>query len=167
MGQFNTWDHNLGWRRFAHLDWNQAAELVQAGWEIGSHGMTHRDLTRLSDSDLETELALSKAIIERRLGVQVKLISYPFGNVDQRVWQACKEAGYQAGFVMGRQYKDVSDEFSIRRQGVYLFDCLLSYHQKLLAKNEWFFSFVQQLMDFCSDGTVLVTQGFSLRKNRT
>ena len=167
MGQFNTWDHNIGWRRFAHLDWRHAAKLVQTGWEIGSHGMTHRDLTRLPDNDLETELALSKAIIEGRLGIQVRLISYPFGNVNNRVCQMCKDVGYQAGFVMGRRCKNVSSEFLIRRQGVYLFDSLLLYNQKLLAKNKWFFNFVQQVMDFCSDGTVLVKQGVSFHKNRT
>jgi len=164
VGQFNSWDYNFAGRRFAHMDWDQAAEFVHAGWEIGSHGMTHRDLTRLSDFDLETELTLSKTIIERRLGVQVELISYPFGNTNDRVWQMCKTAGYQFGFVMGRRRRELPSEFVVRRQGVYLFDSMFSYNQKLLAKNKWFFNFVQQVMDFCSDGTVMVKQGFVPRK---
>jgi peptidoglycan/xylan/chitin deacetylase (PgdA/CDA1 family) len=167
MGQFNTWDVNIGWLRFRHLDWPQTRKLVKAGWEFGSHGMTHRDFSRLPCAELEWELRSSKLLIEKKTGIPVSLVSYPFGNTNLQVYQVCLDAGYKAGLAMGRSYKMISADYAISRHGIYLFDSLLSFNQKLLGKNNWFYNFIQKIFDICSDGTVLVKQGISFKKNRT
>ena len=77
--------------------WQELAELRAAGWEIGSHSVSHPRLTQLSNEHVRAELRDSKAEIERRLGAGCEAIAYPYGDVDQRVADAARVAGYVAG----------------------------------------------------------------------
>jgi peptidoglycan/xylan/chitin deacetylase (PgdA/CDA1 family) len=80
----------------APLDWSSLADLAAAGWEIGSHSQTHRLLSLLSDDDLRAELEVSREEVAAHVGTCVS-ISYPWGEVDERVVRAARRAGYQAG----------------------------------------------------------------------
>jgi peptidoglycan/xylan/chitin deacetylase (PgdA/CDA1 family) len=51
-----------GW----YLDWTEIQELHDAGWDIGSHTMTHPTLTTLDDSTLHYELRQSQIELEMR-----------------------------------------------------------------------------------------------------
>jgi len=55
----------------------QIKELSAAGWEVGSHSMSHADLTKLSDPTWEIEE--SRLVLESALGVPVETFAYPFG----------------------------------------------------------------------------------------
>ena len=78
------------------LDWDAVAVLAEAGWEVGSHGRTHRLLSALPDDELDEELSGSRAAIESH-GYACASISYPFGEVEDRVIRAARVAGYTAG----------------------------------------------------------------------
>ncbi len=80
------------------MDWAQARELHSAGFAIGSHGWSHRLLTRCSDSELDVELRRSKGVLEDRLGVPISTLSMPGGRWDRRVLRACAAAGYECIF---------------------------------------------------------------------
>jgi len=160
VGRLDTWDVNFANICFPHMDWEQLLELKDAGWEIGSHTLSHRDLTRLSASEMERELLESKVLLESRLAKSVNIVSYPFGNTNSAVAAACIRAGYHIGVVMGRRYPDIRQEMVMQRLGVYLFDGSWLFRQKILAKNIKIFNFIQRCIDFCSDGTVLVRQGW-------
>lgn len=67
------------------LSWDALKKLVDKGLLLGSHSRTHRDLTALSDSELEDEVAGSAAEIEKHTGVRPKTFSHPFGKSDERV----------------------------------------------------------------------------------
>jgi peptidoglycan/xylan/chitin deacetylase (PgdA/CDA1 family) len=45
--------------------------MLDAGWELGSHTITHPDLTTLDPAELEREVAGTRRILERRFGVPV------------------------------------------------------------------------------------------------
>lgn len=94
-GQSPLWDYAAGGRR--HADWSLLREWCSAGMNVGSHGATHRDLRKLSDSELERELTESKQLLEDRLGQPVDSIAYPFGRFDARVMSAADRAGYRFG----------------------------------------------------------------------
>lgn len=79
------------------LDWPMAEQLVEAGWEIGSHTLTHARLTALSDEALREELLDSRRLIAERLG-HCGLLAYPFGAWDPRVAAAAAAAGYDFAF---------------------------------------------------------------------
>jgi peptidoglycan/xylan/chitin deacetylase (PgdA/CDA1 family) len=77
--------------------------LVQQGWEVGSHGRTHRLLSRLDDGELEEELSSSREELAALAGSCVS-ISYPWGEVDARVVDAARRAGYTAGSGLAGSY---------------------------------------------------------------
>jgi peptidoglycan/xylan/chitin deacetylase (PgdA/CDA1 family) len=72
-------------------------ELRARGWEVGSHTVSHPDLTRLADAELELELEASRDELERLLGIPCISLAYPLGRVDRRVADAAAAAGYVAG----------------------------------------------------------------------
>jgi peptidoglycan/xylan/chitin deacetylase (PgdA/CDA1 family) len=81
------------------MDWSMLESLVEAGWEIGSHTMSHARLPDLSDEALAQELLDSRRAIEARLG-RCELLAYPFGAWDQRVAAAAAAAGYSFAFTL-------------------------------------------------------------------
>lgn len=78
------------------LSWEELGALVDAGWEIGSHGRTHPYLTRLDEDRLLDELATSKQVCEAELGVACRSLAYPFGDADARVVATAASVGYEA-----------------------------------------------------------------------
>lgn len=73
----------------------QLRELHEAGFEIGSHSMTHRHLTDLDDEELTSELRASKDTLEQIIGAGVVNISCPNGRWNARVARFAREIGYQ------------------------------------------------------------------------
>jgi len=81
-----------------YMRWEQIRELKNSGMIIGSHAMTHRILTELSDADLDYELRESKKILEDNLGCPIDFFSVPRGFYNKKVIKKAKEAGYKAVF---------------------------------------------------------------------
>jgi peptidoglycan/xylan/chitin deacetylase (PgdA/CDA1 family) len=129
VGGTNTWDVRLSPRRFKHLSWAQISELAEAGFEIGSHTLSHRDLTRLDADSLRRELVDSKRLIEDHIGRPVTSVSYPFGRYSQRVIDEAATAGYERGFTSSPS--DGSDRMAMGRLGVYSIDGRSSLERKL------------------------------------
>ncbi len=154
-GQFNTWDVNIGGIRFKHLSWQQIKDLKSAGWEIGSHSFLHRDLSVLSTDQLFKDLLSAEKILKYHISDFSSVISYPFGNTNEKVIQVCKQLGFKNGVVMGRVSKNWDPCFSQTRLGVYLLDTEFTFLNKLNHHN-WLFHNMQKVMDFCSDGSVIV-----------
>jgi peptidoglycan/xylan/chitin deacetylase (PgdA/CDA1 family) len=78
------------------MSWDDAAALVDAGWEVGSHTCTHQDLTALDDVSLRAELVESRTELEDRLRARCRSLAYPYGRSDRRVMVAARCAGYLA-----------------------------------------------------------------------
>lgn len=57
----------------------QLKEFEDHGWEIGSHGRTHRNLAELSDAEIAWELEESRTDLESA-GLEVTGLAYPFGS---------------------------------------------------------------------------------------
>ncbi len=123
VGKWNDWDHQLLGRRFKHLDWGMLRELVSAGWSIQSHTVMHRDLTGLDDQKLRDELRCSKEVLEDRLGIVVKWISFPFGCYDSRVIDMANDVGYCGAVVpVMRQLCDNEDFRFVSADAIYVWD---------------------------------------------
>ena len=90
------------WRGTSHgpqlrcMSWDELGELADAGWEIGSHTVSHPMLTRVADEELRAELADSRAAVEAALGRECRALAYPYGDFDDRVARAAGAAGYAA-----------------------------------------------------------------------
>jgi len=95
IGGVNDWDVSGELLRKPLLDWEQILELQSLGVRFGSHGLTHTDLAKLGDVELEREVKESKRILEEKLGQSVEGFAYPFGFFNKRVITAVKAAGYK------------------------------------------------------------------------
>ena len=114
IGGVNDWDGETPGEPLLSAD--EIRALHAAGVEIGSHGATHRALTRLSDGELSRELVGSRDTLERIVGAPVTSFCYPFGDFDDRVVEATRAAGYRAATVSrGGISKDLSDPFRLKR----------------------------------------------------
>lgn len=81
------------------MDWRGLERLIEAGWSVGSHTMSHARLPTLGDEELAQELLDSRRLLEARLG-SCDLLAYPFGEWDERVARAAAAAGYAAAFTL-------------------------------------------------------------------
>jgi peptidoglycan-N-acetylglucosamine deacetylase len=63
------------------------------GHVVASHSMTHPQLTKLSNSQLNYEIDTPKTIIHAILGVNPKCLRYPFGMSNDHVRQAIRADG--------------------------------------------------------------------------
>jgi peptidoglycan/xylan/chitin deacetylase (PgdA/CDA1 family) len=129
IGGLNVWDVNLAPRPVMHMSWSHLREMSEAGFEIGSHTITHRDLTRVNVRDLDRELIDSKMMIEDKIGVRVRSICYPFGRYSHRVIDRAVAAGYTCGFTSSPGASD--SLMAIGRWGVYSIDGAGSLERKL------------------------------------
>ena len=120
VGRDNSWDVQYGWRRFAHLGWDDLAGWQEKGIEVHSHGATHARLTWLPDGQAADELERSRETIARRLGQAPCGVSYPFGSVNERVRGLAARAGYRLGFAGPSQAG--ADPLALPRQPVYGWD---------------------------------------------
>ncbi|THK39042.1 polysaccharide deacetylase family protein [Ensifer sp. MPMI2T] len=68
--------------------------LMRMGMRVGSHGVAHRDWSRLSARELDYELNASKGMLEDICGSPVRSASIPFGRYNGAVLSALRKAGY-------------------------------------------------------------------------
>jgi peptidoglycan/xylan/chitin deacetylase (PgdA/CDA1 family) len=85
------------------MTWDELRRVAAAGWEIGSHTVTHSYLPPLGDSELEHELVESKARLEGEIGRPCRTIAYPSGSFDARVMKATEAAGYEVAGALPRR----------------------------------------------------------------
>ena len=78
----------------------QVKELIQKGWEIGSHSKYHTDLMS-PGADLETEIRLSKLDMQERLGISIDTFAYPFGSANETVIDKTIRSGYTSAVGLG------------------------------------------------------------------
>jgi peptidoglycan/xylan/chitin deacetylase (PgdA/CDA1 family) len=117
VGRTNLWDRPRGEPERRLLDWPRLRELAAAGVEIGSHSMSHPDLRRLTDEELEVECRGSREAVEDGLGRPVRFFAYPHGRYDRRVKRAVRAAGYEAACAVLLRPWDLfrSDDFALMR----------------------------------------------------
>ncbi len=92
LGADNAWDP-LGPRK-PLLTADGIRHAAAEGVEIGSHGLTHVDLTTADDATLKAETAESRALLTELTGAPVTGFCYPYGTVDARAAEAVRAAGY-------------------------------------------------------------------------
>lgn len=89
LGHYNDWNFKDKTRRL-HMSIDELAKLQKNGWEIGSHGVTHRSLLRLNDDEIATELGESKKILEDQFG-EVTSYAYPYGDYSDYIMKQVKK----------------------------------------------------------------------------
>ncbi|MGD9201554.1 MAG: polysaccharide deacetylase family protein, partial [Chitinispirillia bacterium] len=116
-----------------HLSQIQIQEISDAGHEIGSHTLSHPDLTFLSDKDIIHELLESKKNLEDLTGKPVLTISFPFGSWNSRIWSIASDLGYEVGIVYRNRIYNSSSFIS--PTGIYAFDSINDIVEKIERAN--------------------------------
>ena len=106
-------------RRF-FLDWDQVREMAANGFEIGSHGCSHRIMTRLSTHEATQELLRSKAEIEARVGRAVRHFAFPNEDANETLAGFAAQAGYRTACIGGAgEGRATSGIRAVRRVGMH------------------------------------------------
>lgn len=74
--------------------------LLDNGWEVGSHGMSHTELTQNHEL-VRDEILQSRLDIEDALGIKIYSFAYPFGTSDWYVLNKVLDYGYRAAVGVG------------------------------------------------------------------
>jgi peptidoglycan/xylan/chitin deacetylase (PgdA/CDA1 family) len=104
LGGTNRWDHAIGAPELPLLDAAGLRILEQRGMEVGVHSRTHPRLTRITAEELLNEIRGSVADI-KELGLKPpRLLAYPYGERDERVLRAARQASLEAAFTVEPGY---------------------------------------------------------------
>jgi peptidoglycan/xylan/chitin deacetylase (PgdA/CDA1 family) len=84
------------------LTWTEIRSMQAAGISFGAHSCSHPSLPHLPDPDLFDEVAASRDCIAVRLGPAASpIFAYPYGDVDARVSDATRTAGFLGAVSLG------------------------------------------------------------------
>lgn len=95
---FHVCAGRLGRPRYLGVD--HLRDLRKSGMKIGSHGWSHVDLRRVSDSELEREGSESQEVLAAAVGTSITQFAVPFGSYDRRVLRAL--SGYTEVYTSDR-----------------------------------------------------------------
>jgi peptidoglycan/xylan/chitin deacetylase (PgdA/CDA1 family) len=85
-------------------------KISDLGFTIGSHGLTHKKLTKLNYNEQKNELIESKKIIEDCIGKKIHFIAFPKGRYNDLIIDLCKKAGYSKSFSTFNKWNDTSNK---------------------------------------------------------
>ena len=108
----NTRHYNTEWEKnkieinfpVKHLIWEEIQLMKDDGFKFECHTKSHSDLTMLSLNDIETEIAISKKIIEKNLQEPVYFFSAPYARYNKDVENVILKYGFH-GAVKSSKYK--------------------------------------------------------------
>ncbi|MFF2094537.1 MULTISPECIES: polysaccharide deacetylase family sporulation protein PdaB [Paenibacillus] len=85
---------------FLSSPWSQShpdivKKILDAGYEIGSHGHKHDNYSKLNDDEIRTQIKTAHAILSDITGKQPNLLRLPNGDFDKRVLRIAEELNYK------------------------------------------------------------------------
>jgi len=84
------------------MTWDEVRECARAGIHIGSHGMNHRNMSRIERIDiLRSEINDSRRRIAEEVGTQPLVFAFPNGLYNPLGIELVREGGYRAALLSG------------------------------------------------------------------
>jgi peptidoglycan/xylan/chitin deacetylase (PgdA/CDA1 family) len=118
---------------------------IRKGFDVGSHSLTHLDLTTCTPEVAQREISESRARLEATLEREIVDFCYPFAHHDSATRQAVKAAGYRAGYA---GEPPVDDILAIPRMMVYPGDSAARFRRKVSGYYFWISALHQNLRRF-------------------
>ncbi|MCZ2825177.1 MULTISPECIES: polysaccharide deacetylase family protein [unclassified Modestobacter] len=110
MGGTNDWDSGP---QLDVMTAGRVREVAAAGYEVGSHTMTHARLAGAGTGTLAEEVAGSRQVLQDVLQEEVASFCYPYGAFDDAAADAVRAAGYDNACVIGDYHP--GDRFTLPR----------------------------------------------------
>ena len=84
IGGYNDWDeYQSNFKKMRLMNFDQINEWVHNGFKLGSHLMSHLDLTKLNNKDKINQIVNSKKFLSDIFNTKVDTIAYPFGSYNK------------------------------------------------------------------------------------
>ncbi|APF19233.1 polysaccharide deacetylase [Caldithrix abyssi DSM 13497] len=167
IGKSNDWDVQFGGKKYVHLNAQELKFLADSGFEIGSHGASHRSFKAMPLRQCEDELKRSKIILEQIAQKPVVSISYPFGQFNRQILALSRNAGYRFGvgsiFYRSLASLDGLSVMALRRFNIYRSDSMRTVRKKLTADFNSIYAYRDWLIQQGSMATVLWQKVFKTK----
>jgi peptidoglycan/xylan/chitin deacetylase (PgdA/CDA1 family) len=113
--------------------WDDLVRLADSGAALGSHGISHTDLTSLSEEALQHAVTESRRELEDHSATTL-ILAYPHGQRNDVVRRAVEAAGFRAAYTTqpGRNAAGTS-RYDLRRIGPKEWDSTLSFLWKVVT----------------------------------
>ena len=124
----------IGTKNYMSAD--QIRAVYAAGWEVGSHGLSHMDLTAHPSRQMD-EIVESRRRLAALLGIPILSFAYPFGAYDSDSLHYVHQAGYIAAMGLGNEtLQSNKNLFYLYRQAVKGTDDLRAFGSSLPWRQE-------------------------------
>lgn len=135
----NVWDEPKGFVGASLMNDERIIQLHKAGFEIGSHSMTHPKLTSFTPERAWEEVSRSKEVLEDLIQAPVLSFAYPFGDSNEELVGLVREAGYiYACGVFSGPPRFAANLFNIRRIPMTNRTNLFDFALKMLTPYEYY-----------------------------
>lgn len=113
------------------MDADDIKRIIKMGGVIGSHTVSHPFFSYLSNDEIKNEVFESKRTLEKIIGKEVYIFSYPFGDAPKRARAILDDCGYKITMTSNRGVTThESDVMYLPRIGVR--DCTRFDFEKML-----------------------------------
>ncbi len=89
--------------------------MLDTGWELASHTISHLDLTKMEGADLRREVGGSRALLRKRFRVPVDFFCYPSGRFNRATVAAVRRAGYRGATTTQEGLASKSEMYRLKR----------------------------------------------------
>lgn len=83
------------------MSWSEILEMRDAGFDFGSHTVSHPNLLRLTDDQARGELRQSKDLLQQKLATEIEKLAYPFGKLGRHFTERTVALAAEAGYTIG------------------------------------------------------------------
>lgn len=121
------------------LDKGEIAQMLNSGWEVGSHTRSHRRLPTLSGAEQAVEVQASRDYLRNEFGVPVNSFCHPGGKFNPLTLQLLEGAGYHQAVVAPYAQGVVipGSWWTVERVGIYPNTSPLAFRVKISRNYRW------------------------------
>lgn len=125
---------------------NQRMLWKKSNFEIGSHGIKHDRLPKMSWNEKITELTESKNRLESEFQTQINVFAYTYGDTNTECAKACETSGYDYGLNTDRGGLHLEEApYSVFRVNIFPNESLLSLWKKTASWYRRYYYFKRKI----------------------
>lgn len=139
IGEYNKWDIDKGVSKKKLMNITELKQWMDAGFELGSHTLSHQDLTKCDNQNLLNEISDSKSKLELLFNTTIESFCFPYGKFNQEALSIIELSGYSNATTTSRGSASTKDNLYTlpriniaKRTGVikFLIKLLTNYEKK-------------------------------------
>lgn len=115
-----------------YLSWEDISQILEMGFEVGSHMVDHINLSLLDEPKINFQLEESKKRIEKMTGFKPKVLSYPHGRFKEGIKRLAQDTGYIGGCSSFSGINQLAvDPYILKRTEIDGYDTIYDFKAKL------------------------------------